>query len=500
METEAIELCKLINPNLIDDLIEIFSLASSFQEDYARFMSEKKLIISVTGVVKAGKSSFLNCLLFNGRNLLPKAITPMTAVLTIIEFSESNRAEIIFFNKEEFQPLAKLIREKGSEEEKEKIPKLKNKIPKNNRIKIITANTPEELLSKISRFISSEKDISYIIKEINIKINYPTLRKFKIVDTPGLNDPVISRSYKTKEFIKMSHVVFHLSRASQFLEREDIELIARYAQESIQKIHIIASKYDETLKELHIQKVKSLKQKSILKKGLNLLERIKNSNSRSTKVDFNIDQTIHELKEKLSERIENLIRAGVIREEFAENLKNFSLFSALFLKAEKGTLDKEEKEIFERLTSDLELKFNKSLLEYSGIKQITNHIEEVEKKYNEIVERSKREFIEKQKERFSDIYENLNLRLNSILKENENSLIVLNYINFIMNDTIDTFKKNISSLLEELKISYNKTVDKAIKHIEEGIKKLNISIKTKVEIKEKTIWKKRKEKNFVYLK
>lgn len=54
------------------------------------------LRIGIIGRVKAGKSSMLNALLFNGNDILPKAATPMTAALTIMEYSENVSAEVDF--------------------------------------------------------------------------------------------------------------------------------------------------------------------------------------------------------------------------------------------------------------------------------------------------------------------------------------------------------------------------------------------------------------------
>ena len=49
------------------------------------YRDERKLNIGVVGQVKAGKSSFLNTLLFSGKEVLPKAATPKTATLTKME-------------------------------------------------------------------------------------------------------------------------------------------------------------------------------------------------------------------------------------------------------------------------------------------------------------------------------------------------------------------------------------------------------------------------------
>ena len=45
------------------------------------------LTIGIVGQMKVGKSSFLNAFLFKGEPVLPKAATPMTSGLTIIEKS-----------------------------------------------------------------------------------------------------------------------------------------------------------------------------------------------------------------------------------------------------------------------------------------------------------------------------------------------------------------------------------------------------------------------------
>ena len=63
----------------------------------------RKLNIGVVGDVKAGKSSFLNACLFEGKDYLPKAATPMTAALTKISYSEEQKAIIHFYNQEDWE-------------------------------------------------------------------------------------------------------------------------------------------------------------------------------------------------------------------------------------------------------------------------------------------------------------------------------------------------------------------------------------------------------------
>ena len=61
------------------------------------------LKIGIVGQVKAGKSSFLNSLFFNGENVLPRASTPMTAGLTVLRYGEKNEFEVEYYNREEWQ-------------------------------------------------------------------------------------------------------------------------------------------------------------------------------------------------------------------------------------------------------------------------------------------------------------------------------------------------------------------------------------------------------------
>lgn len=88
------------------------------------------LRVGIIGRVKAGKSSMLNALLFNGNDILPKAATPMTAALTIMEYSDTVRAEVDFFTQTDIDEIkikhdayVQLLKQKISEKESEIIEK-----------------------------------------------------------------------------------------------------------------------------------------------------------------------------------------------------------------------------------------------------------------------------------------------------------------------------------------------------------------------------------------
>lgn len=69
---------------------------------------DRTLRVGIVGRVKSGKSSLLNSLLFNGKDILPKAATPMTAALTNIQYSDTNYIEIEFLTKKDIEDLEEI--------------------------------------------------------------------------------------------------------------------------------------------------------------------------------------------------------------------------------------------------------------------------------------------------------------------------------------------------------------------------------------------------------
>lgn len=60
--------------------------------------TDRNLKVGIIGRVKAGKSSLLNALIFEGKEVLPKAATPMTASLTILKYADTLSAQVEFYS------------------------------------------------------------------------------------------------------------------------------------------------------------------------------------------------------------------------------------------------------------------------------------------------------------------------------------------------------------------------------------------------------------------
>ncbi len=281
------------------------------------------LKVGIIGRVKAGKSSLLNALIFEGKDVLPKAATPMTASLTILKYAQNLSAQAQFYDEQDMEELKKdheryekEFKEIVSEEvkkleekqqsllnkAKERLNKLSNMFSRNKsdeeapKQKILSpeeireraerkakkeldedeklsashdqyermeksglinpkdletriqADSLEELNQKLYQFVGKEGKFMHYTKAVQISLNNPNLKNLEIIDTPGVNDPIVSREERTKALLKECDVVFVVSPSNQFLTDSDMDLFDRVSnKEGIQRVYFVASQADSTV-------------------------------------------------------------------------------------------------------------------------------------------------------------------------------------------------------------------------------------------------------------
>lgn len=85
-------------------------------------------------------------------------------------------------------------------------------------------------------------------KAVQISLNNPNLKDLEIIDTPGVNDPIVSREERTKALLKKCDVVFVISPSNQFLTKSDMDLFDRVSnKEGIQRVYFVASQADSAV-------------------------------------------------------------------------------------------------------------------------------------------------------------------------------------------------------------------------------------------------------------
>ncbi|GAA7526887.1 hypothetical protein MMM114_06400 [Helicobacter pylori] len=112
----------------------------------------------------------------------------------------------------------------------------------------IQANSLEELNQKLLQFVGANGKYMPSTKAVEISLNDPNLKNLEIIDTPGVNDPIVSREEHTKALLKDCHVVFIISPSGQFLTDSDMGLFDRVSnKEGLQEIYFVASQADSVV-------------------------------------------------------------------------------------------------------------------------------------------------------------------------------------------------------------------------------------------------------------
>ncbi len=252
---DVTEYAKEEDINGLKKLIENFRLKT---EDFYR--ENRKLNIGVVGQVKAGKSSFLNTLLFDGQEILPKASTPKTATLTKMEYSEENIIRIEYYSSEEWEVQEENATVDLEEEIYTSAREIVDMVKQNGLdphpylekgYEEIRFTSYEDLVSGLNDYVGEDGKYTPIVKAVTLYLNREEFKGLSIVDTPGLNDPIPSRTIRTKEFMELCDVVFFLSQSGSFLDKSDwILLSSQLPQKGVKKLVLIASKYDSGIRDI----------------------------------------------------------------------------------------------------------------------------------------------------------------------------------------------------------------------------------------------------------
>ena len=244
-----------------DDISGLNKLIDNFKiktEDFYR--ENRKLNIGVVGQVKAGKSSFLNTLLFEGKEILPKASTPKTATLTKMEYSEENIIQIEYYSSDEWEVLEDNAVVDLDDEIYTSAREIVDMVKRNGvnphqylekGFDRIEFESYEELITSLNDYVGEDGKFTPIVKAVTLFLNKEEFRGLSIVDTPGLNDPIASRTIRTKEFMEVCDVVFFLSQSGSFLDKSDwILLSSQLPQKGVKKLVLVASKYDSGIRDI----------------------------------------------------------------------------------------------------------------------------------------------------------------------------------------------------------------------------------------------------------
>ena len=437
--------------------------------------------LGIVGQMKTGKSSFLNEYLF-GEEILPTAATPMTAALTLIKYADKDEAVIEFYNKDDWNAIEENDKKYKKEYERAK-KEARDEAEKKGRSfneqgfkfedvdstlkgsheiyenfqekglsrdllgekRTIKITDKKNILEDLKEYVGSKGKYTPLVKMTTLYINDERIKDYIIVDTPGTNDPIISRGQKTKEFLgKCDYIVF-LSYSSQFLDNNDNAYIKeQLPSEGKKDILILASKFDN-----------QLSQESVFDDA-----------------DGDIKVAYEEERRKLSRKLDRW------RDEFKKEKNPLDLSkselefqSTMLYRIYKhfDNLSDIEKEIFDRLKDDYNNStFTKELLkDLSGMPAVERKISNILLRKEEIMKNGIKDLFDGKRDSLSKILE-------KIRKGFEERKFELSDVGIKdVENKINNLQEKISSLSSEIKNSVRTERENFDKKLKDEISKIS---------------------------
>ena len=275
------------------------------QLEKALTMDQKEantLRIGLVGAMKAGKSSFLNMLLFDGKDILPRAATPMTAALTRITHSNDKdfHVDVYFYGVEDWHlieeragrydsalekeyekykggfdkknarngsarcampvapPMSKqqfeqksFARDRSVSEVERSAKQLVTGYRSSSGLDVLLGQHKEfsgsDIGALLEPYVGADGQYTPIVNYVELSVPLDELDGLEIVDMPGLGDPIVSRANKTKDFVKECDVVLYFCRGGKIEAPDTVRLSRHLPSKGIKGGILIASRFDETL-------------------------------------------------------------------------------------------------------------------------------------------------------------------------------------------------------------------------------------------------------------
>ncbi|GAA7241001.1 dynamin family protein [Helicobacter pylori] len=499
------------------------------------------LKVGIIGRVKAGKSSLLNALIFEGKDVLPKAATTETSSLIILKYAQNLSAQVQFYSQKDILEIKnkharyeKKFKEIVSEEIKkleekqqgllnktkegvnkiskwisinkideevlkqkilspEEIRERAQKIAKNeldNDAKLSTshdqyekikkseltntekldphiqANSLGELNQKLLQFVGANGKFMPYTKAVQISLNNPNLKDLEVIDTLGVNDPIVSREERTKALLKECDVVFVISPSNQFLTGSDMDLFDRVSnKEGIQMVYFVASQTDSTIV------------------------------SEAEKFDRNLKTAVINtqkiLSSQLNKTMEGLIQECPNQKEIFKNAKKNGVILtsgvcySLYQDFENQFSWKEEHQLaWKNLKKHYPDAFDsdearENLKRLSNIDAIRERLEEAAKEKENIISQRLQEYLKSQANNLSSLVANLLRELESekdrIRRADLNKILVQlkeyeRLSDKIETDFKDAYEEFVIDFINEIEDVLNKTLEELIGNAEKGSK------------------------------
>ncbi|HEX5154014.1 MAG TPA: dynamin family protein [Parafilimonas sp.] len=192
--------------DLLQKIIELKNIIDGYTDDsimrelnaLETKLKEQRFYIVVVGLFKRGKSTLINALL--GKDITPVSVTPLTAIVSVIDYDAMPSVKIHFINGETLQTNIANIEEYVTEDK-----------------------NPENI-----------KQVSYV----RILDDAPFLKNVSMVDTPGIGSSYEHNTEATLAFIPRIDAALFILSADIPVSKTDIELLKMLYKTAPQIIYV----------------------------------------------------------------------------------------------------------------------------------------------------------------------------------------------------------------------------------------------------------------------
>lgn len=226
-------------------------------------LENQRFSIGITGVMNAGKSTMLNALL--GQEVLGTSVVPETANLTLIKYAKEPYAVVNFWNAKEWSKIEEGAKSLKSLEAFVKesrahfgeqfnafiTPKGESQAVDVHDLALYTSAKHSDKKCNLIKSVELYTDLKFVQDGV------------QIVDTPGLDDPVVQREEITLEYLSECDLMIHLMNAAQAATQKDVDfIIDALLYRNVARLLIVITRID-AIKEKELQEVIAYTKRSI---------------------------------------------------------------------------------------------------------------------------------------------------------------------------------------------------------------------------------------------
>ena len=462
-------------------------------EDKKQQLENEHFFVSITGQIKAGKSTLINALIF-GNEIIPADDTPHTAKITLLKYAPKPSIKVEFYTNEEWNNL-KNQKEYFDEYIK---PDVENAIENGVLPTNVLDTIKEDNIENLEEYVAKDGKYTPFVNLVSVYYPNEILKEVTIVDTPGINDPNPIRDKVAKEWIKKTNANIYAIYAGQAFSEVDYEFLDKYLMSvpKNQKLTVI-NKIDvsdglDTLKNYihNLANDEDIKKREIItseddvvyvsalgalidKMGDNLPEELEEYADLLDEKGF-LDPQNHglaNLEDKISQKLIQNKGNHIIS---AHNKYITSIFDGEIeyykieiekLKANIEDISKSKEEIEENLNKVEELKAI-----------VAQAIESLNDKNDEIYTESIDELQLSLNDIFKTIQEEMDTYIDNISKEDIKSKTITSKIGWEVKSKIEDNFSNIKSILKLTQQNISKEIKESVENLKTNITNVNKSV------------------------